>query len=273
MEAIVRFNGVVGSRGIVDRRRQHIAELCDQHRIHRQDQPKGVAQGRADPAGRRVLIPAVTRVRSYYTALHEIGHCVLGYDAGLPAAPQEAAAWQWARDVAIERPSEGVRRMMFRAVWHYLLADMSSSAERQPSNDSMFPTPDDPFWAFMASLDTGARLLYETAKVTAHVGPPAEQRDEVQELIDAERARTRHEVSRARVEEQLRAYGPPRQARAGELVALSASGTAHIWRGNGTYGALAPGTDIVCGASGVARPAPVDARRCRSCLKIASLPG
>lgn len=108
------FNVTMARQGIVAKRRRHVQELCERHDIACEYQPRGVPHARADPERRRVLIPPTTMVRSYYLALHEIAHCVLGYDHDLPAAPQEAATWQWAIDHAIEAPTLGLKRLMFQ---------------------------------------------------------------------------------------------------------------------------------------------------------------
>lgn len=233
----------------------------------------------ANPARRRVLIPRTTMVRSYYIALHEIGHCVVGFDLDKPRAPQEAATWRWAIDQAVEPPTRGLKRMMFRAVWNYLLADLGARPTGDLSNAEMFPRPADEFWSFLASLDDASRLLYEGTKITAHTGPPAEARMEVRRALHQERVqtheamlRTRAAVRRARIEEQLRFYGPPRPARAGELTLLGSREKAHVWRQGGMYGAQVGVSDIFCGARGVAHPAPAKAPRCKSCQSLSSRP-
>lgn len=162
----------MAGEGIVARRRGHIEQLCLAHRIGWTHTDGAGSHGRADTEARHVLIPPTTRVRSYYVALHEIAHCVLGYDEDQPVAPQEVAAWRWAVEQAIEPPSEGVKRHMFRVLWHYLVVDLSGARRTIRSASARpFPPPGDSFWAFLSSLDEGSRLLYEAAKVLANVGP------------------------------------------------------------------------------------------------------
>ncbi|MGA3362681.1 MAG: hypothetical protein ABSD82_11700, partial [Solirubrobacteraceae bacterium] len=82
-------------------------------------------------------------------------------------APQEAAAWEWAIDNAIEPATVGLKRHMFRLVWHYVLGDIGN-ADPGAGNAEMFAPADAPVWVFLASLDEQPeRLLYEAAKLTA----------------------------------------------------------------------------------------------------------
>jgi hypothetical protein len=95
--------------GIVDERKEHVRLLCVQYGIQHEIRPESTARSQADIAGRKIRTPAITMVRSYYTALHEIAHIALGYDFAALQAPQEAAAWQWAIANAIEHPTEGLK--------------------------------------------------------------------------------------------------------------------------------------------------------------------
>jgi hypothetical protein len=261
--------------GSVARRQDHLDELCELHGVAREYQPQGKSHGRAWPAERRVLIPKTTLVRSYYLGLHEIAHCVLGYDHEKPAAPQEAAAWQWSIAEAIEPPTQGLKRMMFKALWHYLLSDLSVHGAEALSNRDLFPGPGDPIWDFLASLDAGPRLLYEAAKVTARTGPPAAWQAEAYRELDQERRRGEEAVEQAKeagrrtlIREQLRFYGPPRPAPASVRVLVGAGEKAHAWRYGGQYGAMTQISAIYCGVTGVAHPAPDDAPDCRACRRL-----
>jgi hypothetical protein len=264
--------------GIVSQRRRHVEQLCIAHQITAETQPPGISHGRADPVTRRVLIPAITMVRRYYIALHEIGHCVLGWDSERAKAPQEAETWQWAIAEAIEPPTAGHKRMIFNVMWGYLLHDLAAHPTAQQSNAELFPDPDHAFWSFLASLDDDAgRLLYQAAKITARGGPPEEARREVQRALAREQQhveeaaeRIRAAVHSARVEEQLRTYGPPQPARPGERALLGSGAKAHVWARAGLYGALATYGEISCGASGVAHPAPAGTDVCRTCKRIST---
>jgi hypothetical protein len=254
--------------GIIAQRQQHVRELCGRHRIDPVYQRPGDSHGRASPAARRVLIPRTTGVRSYYVALHEIAHCVLGFDRTQLLAPQEAAAWRWAFEEAIEPPSQGVKRMVFKVLWHYVLDDLGKQPADDLSNAQLFPGPDDKVWPFLADLDEAARLLYEAAKVTARAGPGADIRRQVRAAIKTEREASRDAVARARREEQLRAYGPPRLAHAGELTLLGAGDKAHIWAEDGRFGTVTRA--VLCGATGVAHPpASPKTTPCKHCQALA----
>lgn len=255
----------VARQEIVAQRRQHVQALSERYAITCEYQPRGISHGRANPERRRVLIPRTTKVRSYYLALHEIGHCVLGNDHEQPAASQEAATWQWAIEHAIEPPSVGLKRLMFKTVWNYLLSDLAAPSAENLSNAEMFPRSDDGFWSFLASLDDASRLLYEATKITAHTGPPAEARLEVSRALYRERERSREALRRARVREQLRFYGPARPAPAGELTLLGASEKAHVWGHDGMWGTFG---SVLCGSRGVAHPAPPGAPRCKTCRSL-----
>ena len=218
-----------------------------------------------------MLIPPTTMVRSYYVALHEIGHCVLGYDQHRPAAPQEATAWQWAIESAFEPPSPGVKRMMFRALWHYLLSDLAGEhPESLKRSGRLFPVPEDPFWVFLASLDDASRLLYEATKVAANVGPVADAREAVEHTIKRKLEKQRQAARRARIERELKMYGPPQAVGEGERVLIGASSKAHVLAGSGMYGTMLDSGDVVCGAVGVGHPAPGEAHSCRACERIMS---
>jgi hypothetical protein len=125
--------------GPITRRREHLDTLCDEHNVLGEYQPKGSTHARAYPEQRQVLIPRTTMIRSYYLTLHEIAHCVLGFDHDRPAALQEAEAWQWAISQSIEPPTPGLKRMMFKALWHYLLSDLGVRGAEDLSNRDLFP--------------------------------------------------------------------------------------------------------------------------------------
>lgn len=196
-------------------------------------------------------------VRSYYLGLHEIAHCVLGYDHDQLAAPQEAATWRWTVAQAIEPPTPGLKRMMFKALWHYLLKDLGVWDAEQLSNRDLFPVPSDPFWTFLATLDDASRLLYQAAKITARTGPSAEWRARAYQELNEERRRSeqaleqaKHDARRAVMREQLRFYGPPVPANAGERVLVGVGEKAHIWRYDGQYGAVTQVCLVICSRSG-----------------------
>ncbi len=266
----VRLTSAVAGSGIIARRKAHLDELCLEHSIERVYLDTSGERAKANVGDGRVLISQTTGVRTYFVALHEIGHCVLGVDQTKPIAPQEAEAWRWALDNAREEPTRGVRRMIFKALWHYLLRDLDRADAAELRNRDLFPGPDDPYWSFLASLDEEGRLLYEAAKVTARAHP-AEGPLPLEQLLEAERTKTRTALRRARVKiaAEEREVGPPKPAAAGDLVVLSKGGTAHILARDGYYGVVLATGDTLCGAGGVARPAPPDADTCWSCQEKA----
>jgi hypothetical protein len=274
-----QFNVGVSHLGPVARRREHVGALCREYAVTREYLPRRSERAHAFPEQRRVVIPQTTQVRSYYVALHEIGHCVVGFDRDLPVAPQEAATWQWAMREAIEPPTLGIKRKIFKALWHYLLSDVAVGQTKDLSNRDMFPSPDDWFWGFLASLDEPPRLVYEATKITARVGPPAAWQAAVNNELYEERRRWERELDRVRksarralIREQLRFYGPPSSARAGERALIGSGIKAHVWRQNGLYGAETTG-NIFCGVDGVAHPAPAAAPTCGSCERLSSAEG
>jgi hypothetical protein len=147
----------------------HVASLCAAHEItHVVDEKRTHAI--AEPKTRRITTPRpVTRIRSYYIALHEIAHVILGFDERRTRAPQEAAAWAWALDEAIRPPSEGVRRMILKVLWGYLVSDGYRHARGYRREGCMIPAREDAFWSFLAEQLNGnaAEALYQAAKITS----------------------------------------------------------------------------------------------------------
>ena len=257
---------------IVEERKSHIERLCAAHKIEHTVRPGAGDRAFALPAERQITTPPVTGIRSYFIALHEIAHVVLSYDYDQLAAPQEAEAWTWAIDQAAEPPSEGLRRHMFKVVWHYVLRDLSSPHRDDMSNRSLFRPPDDPLWSFLGQLDDPERLLYEATKLTARTTPPADELARLREQLyqvgvelDDARQHTRDAVRKAIQKEQLRTAGPPRPAKPGDAIALGRTETAHILRYDGMLGTR---LSVYCGASGIARPALNGAALCKGCQRL-----
>src|SRR4051812_19954743 len=100
---------------------EHVASLCEEHNITHVIDPS--ASAAADLQLRRVRTPPVTRHRSYYIALHEIGH-VVTHDPASAESPvkQEERAWRWALQTALIEPTEGVRRHIYRRLWSYVVS-------------------------------------------------------------------------------------------------------------------------------------------------------
>jgi hypothetical protein len=69
-------------------------------------------------ASRRIEVPAIDDERSYFTALHEIGHIVLGmptYEEGSsePSLDNEVVVWAWALGKAIIKLEEPARGWLY----------------------------------------------------------------------------------------------------------------------------------------------------------------
>lgn len=127
-------------------------------------------------------------------------------------------------------------------------------------------------------LDDAARLLYQATKITAHAGPPAEARREVADARRRERRareqaaeQTQSAVRQARIEEQLRIYGPPCPASRGQATLVGAGSKIHLWAIDGQFGALVPISGTYCGASGVAHAAPSAEATCKTCVRLSRI--
>ena len=157
-------------RGIVRQRQEHVIRLCLENEISYSLKDSG-SHASADPEARSVKIPFVTRTRSYYVALHEIAHVILGYDYDELAAPQESAAWQWAFQNAIEPPTKGIKPFVLEKIWNYMLSDADPSHHRYKPEVEPIAPPNDPMWSFIATLMTDpARELRKLAKLVAYSG-------------------------------------------------------------------------------------------------------
>jgi hypothetical protein len=82
---------------------EHLESLAAQHAIKidtkHVDRP---ADAFAVHSARTICIPPLRSVVGYATALHEVGHIVLGWDDNPETEiDQERAAWEWARRKAI----------------------------------------------------------------------------------------------------------------------------------------------------------------------------
>lgn len=156
--------------GRVQLRQDHVQRLCAEHEI---DLVVSSSSNRAyaNVKERTVRCRPITKTRSYYLALHEIAHLVQGHDFDAAAAPQEAAAWQWAYANAIEPPTKGIGADVLSKIWHYILTDIARSHDLDvPWIEPVAPASD-PMWNFIASLMTDpAKSLREMTKVLAYAG-------------------------------------------------------------------------------------------------------
>jgi len=78
---------------------EHFRALCEKHRVATYEHPD--CRPYAYPTLRKIHIHPVTCEKSYATALHELGHCVLRHAPEQPRAWKELLAWKWARANAV----------------------------------------------------------------------------------------------------------------------------------------------------------------------------
>ena len=94
---------------------EHIDALLTQHAIAADW--RSSTKARSWRKARRVRIERVVGASSYAMALHEIGH-VVGPQSG-PRLNEEAQAWRWAEENAIEW-TDGMTRLAARCIETYL---------------------------------------------------------------------------------------------------------------------------------------------------------
>lgn len=95
---------------------------------------------------------------------------MVGYDRLLPRASQEAAAWLWAVENALEPPNDKVRRHMIQAVWHYVVDDARryNRGEGPKLQTAMVAPTNDPTWEFFRRVEPDAGVVARwAAKVAA----------------------------------------------------------------------------------------------------------
>ena len=120
--------------------RTHIAQLCGEHAIIADKQLKRVDVF-ALPHKRVIAISDLGDPVAYFSALHEVGHVVLGHvrlkdDNGTPKViDQETEAWEWALAHAKFKPTRDVCKAISNFIGSYLAAQETT------------PRPDHPVWA------------------------------------------------------------------------------------------------------------------------------
>jgi hypothetical protein len=106
-----------------ERMAQHTELLCIMFGIA-WDDGTPLAKAQAHAYDNVIHCPPVHGQRQYFTALHEIGHVVLGHHPGRwrrPRVEQEGEAWLWALDQAIIFPSPGTAADIMDAIDSYKL--------------------------------------------------------------------------------------------------------------------------------------------------------
>jgi hypothetical protein len=77
----------------------------------------------ANRLARRVRVPRIATRCDYFTALHEIGHVVLGESSDQSTLDIERAAWRWAIGQARVPQTQAVRAMIRRSLQSYEASD------------------------------------------------------------------------------------------------------------------------------------------------------
>lgn len=114
---------------------EHVAELAEKHKIivkRRKDRSNSLAYFQL----REIHIPPIRGEKSYFTALHEIGHLVTKANYRKGVLHDEARAWQWALEAALIKPRSPTLRYIDFCLSSYLVT-------RQLDE---LPKPNDIFW-------------------------------------------------------------------------------------------------------------------------------
>jgi hypothetical protein len=87
-------------------------------------------RARAWRGARRLAIPEIRSARSYFVALHELGH-ILGPNPAL-RLDQEVSAWRWALSEARQEPTPACWAMVGRALGSYIARAVDRAGMRVP---------------------------------------------------------------------------------------------------------------------------------------------
>lgn len=121
----------------------HIAELVAEHGVLVvEPDDEGVEGAFAQRRLKRIGIPPVTDMSTYFAALHELGHCV-GRGRWKPQLEREANAWVWALKTALCPATSGVMEEIRDCLQGYYFYGNIRMA---------FPPPGHAFWE-LADLD------------------------------------------------------------------------------------------------------------------------
>lgn len=124
----------------------HIKTLCETHNITVQDRVSG--GGRSWKKTRTVSIKPIKSMKTYFIALHEIGHIVhpLGSGSGL-RLEKEYYAWEWAIENSLVDPNASAAKMIHRCLDSYI-----QKARRSPR--MKLPAKEHPLWALVAEMNS-----------------------------------------------------------------------------------------------------------------------
>lgn len=127
------------------RRLVHVQTLAMQHGVlvtlHRR-----MRGGYAIVAFQQIVVNFPFTQARYFTALHEIGHCVLGVKGGnKKRLDNEGKAWLWALEQAHEKPTKRTARAMWGWLWLYWVNAPKHKRHRPTTGNS-------PFWLALAKF-------------------------------------------------------------------------------------------------------------------------
>lgn len=138
--------------------RRHIKTLCRDHKIALKE--RGDSHGWAKVHRRIVSVPKIVNQRSYLTAMHEIGHILLWDARDKEKFPhfystkpyilfEEAAAWKWAFDNAMERITYDTRIDALRALHSY-----HRGVDREDFPWAIYPPKEHYYWELIREYET-----------------------------------------------------------------------------------------------------------------------
>ena len=116
---------------------QHIAALCAEHGIRRTVQR---GRGRARVKVRWIQHPPLRDEMAYFVALHEIGHICVGLTG--TRLTRETAAWEWALQNSLVRPSYPTRQRICACLVRYMA--------RAIQRGWRIPPPESHYWDLLA---------------------------------------------------------------------------------------------------------------------------
>lgn len=117
---------------------EHVDGLCGEFKITRKVRP---GRGHANVKKRTIQHAPLDLgdEMAYFVALHEIGHIIVGLKE--TRLEREAAAWVWALDAALTRPSYVTRQRICACLWRYY--------RRAVENNWPIPPEGHMFWELM----------------------------------------------------------------------------------------------------------------------------